>query len=200
MATQWSLDYCLTCDRQTSGEAYCSQNCRLADLESSSVSSSSASSCPTSPTYPFSFLPAIHDASTRDTAAATRASSSTPSASKGFYLPPAFDFASYRQSRQPTSTRPIPVGSFGRNTVSMRPLSINLPIITPTSPPAVRSSHGRAISSPRLLSPSSSQVSLSSIYSYGITESVSRQAKDELREYTNSFDQVRDLKRRMTSS
>ncbi|OKL60727.1 hypothetical protein UA08_04366 [Talaromyces atroroseus] len=47
MATEWSLDFCLVCDQQISGGgAYCSQGCRLADLDqhaSDSVSSYSAS-------------------------------------------------------------------------------------------------------------------------------------------------------------
>ncbi|RDH26671.1 hypothetical protein BDQ94DRAFT_131602 [Aspergillus welwitschiae] len=33
MATEWSLDFCLACDRQTLGEPYCSQACRLAELD-----------------------------------------------------------------------------------------------------------------------------------------------------------------------
>ncbi|OJJ74112.1 hypothetical protein ASPBRDRAFT_29254 [Aspergillus brasiliensis CBS 101740] len=33
MATEWSLDFCLACDRQTLGGPYCSQACRLADLD-----------------------------------------------------------------------------------------------------------------------------------------------------------------------
>ncbi|KAB8199641.1 hypothetical protein BDV34DRAFT_206430 [Aspergillus parasiticus] len=34
MATGWSLDFCLACDRQTLGVgAYCSQYCRLAELD-----------------------------------------------------------------------------------------------------------------------------------------------------------------------
>lgn len=32
MSTEWSLDFCLVCDRQTSGGAYCSQSCRLSEL------------------------------------------------------------------------------------------------------------------------------------------------------------------------
>jgi ECL1/2/3 zinc binding proteins len=47
MATAWSLDFCLVCDQQISGGgAYCSQSCRLADLDqhaSDSVSSYAAS-------------------------------------------------------------------------------------------------------------------------------------------------------------
>lgn len=37
MATEWSLDFCLVCDQQISGGgAYCSQSCRLADLDQQS--------------------------------------------------------------------------------------------------------------------------------------------------------------------
>ncbi|KAJ5160634.1 uncharacterized protein N7482_007638 [Penicillium canariense] len=36
MSTDWSLDFCLVCDRQTSGGPYCSQTCRLAELDSPS--------------------------------------------------------------------------------------------------------------------------------------------------------------------
>ncbi|KAH8693095.1 hypothetical protein BGW36DRAFT_302945 [Talaromyces proteolyticus] len=43
MTTQWSLDFCLVCDQQISGnEAYCSQGCRLADLDQHSSTSASA--------------------------------------------------------------------------------------------------------------------------------------------------------------
>lgn len=35
MSTQWSLDFCLVCDRQTSGGPYCSQSCRLSELDQS---------------------------------------------------------------------------------------------------------------------------------------------------------------------
>ncbi|KAJ5587941.1 uncharacterized protein N7459_003706 [Penicillium hispanicum] len=33
MSTEWSLDFCLVCDRQTLGAPYCSQSCRLAELD-----------------------------------------------------------------------------------------------------------------------------------------------------------------------
>lgn len=36
MSTDWSLDFCLVCDRQTSGGPYCSQTCRLAELDRTS--------------------------------------------------------------------------------------------------------------------------------------------------------------------
>ncbi|KAL4946185.1 hypothetical protein BDV06DRAFT_151734 [Aspergillus oleicola] len=33
MTSEWSLDFCLVCDRQTHGGPYCSQSCRLAELD-----------------------------------------------------------------------------------------------------------------------------------------------------------------------
>ncbi|KAL3459971.1 hypothetical protein BJX64DRAFT_195923 [Aspergillus heterothallicus] len=41
MATEWSLDFCLACDRQTLGGPYCSQSCRLAELDASHETKSS---------------------------------------------------------------------------------------------------------------------------------------------------------------
>lgn len=67
MELDWSPEYCLACDKQTSGEAYCCQSCRLADVETSSYTSESIS--PTS-------------------ANAKRIS--------GLQLGPAFDFAAHR--------------------------------------------------------------------------------------------------------
>ena len=72
MESNWSLDYCLACDKQTLGDAYCSQACRLTDLETSSCNSE-----PVSPSGPLS---------------------SPPSRPQGFYLEPAINFAAYKSS------------------------------------------------------------------------------------------------------
>ena len=84
MELTWSLDYCLACDKQTAGETYCSQSCRLADLEASSTWSGSTS--PTtpgpSPSWP----------------------SYDPSRGSGFYLPPAINFATYKAPVMPSSS------------------------------------------------------------------------------------------------
>ncbi|EEQ86258.1 uncharacterized protein BDCG_01378 [Blastomyces dermatitidis ER-3] len=48
MATAWSLDFCLVCDRQTLGGAYCSQACRLAEMDG--CATTAADSEPSSPT------------------------------------------------------------------------------------------------------------------------------------------------------
>ncbi|GLI73555.1 hypothetical protein PoHVEF18_001773 [Penicillium ochrochloron] len=44
MSTDWSLDFCLVCDRQTSGGPYCSQTCRLAELDRTSTEDEQPSS------------------------------------------------------------------------------------------------------------------------------------------------------------
>lgn len=72
------LDFCLACDKQTIfGGAYCSQACRLADLDR-------ARSPPQSPTSPMT--------------SSSPFASSTPvgSTGSGFYLPPAVNFSNYK--------------------------------------------------------------------------------------------------------
>ena len=72
MDLNWVPDYCLACDKQTECETYCSQSCRLADLEKSSNWSGSTS--PTTPSW----------------------TSSDSNRGSGFYLSPAFNFAAYK--------------------------------------------------------------------------------------------------------
>ena len=139
------LDYCcLNCDKQTSGEAYCSQRCRLADLETSTSGSE-----PSSPANSSTLSNAPHTSS-----------------NNGFYLPPAFDFSAYRRSPPPSASSSRPSSWFSFQ-----------------DEPA----------SPRVLSPSSSHNSLK-------TDALPTRAQTELRSYTNSFDPVRDWKRRMTKT
>jgi hypothetical protein len=55
-------------------------------------------------------------------------------------------------------------------------------------------------SSPRVLTPSSSRSSLTSVQSSSAGDAISSQARSNLQDYTNSFDQVRDWRRRRTTS
>lgn len=80
---EWSHDFCLSCDRQISQSehgAYCSQSCRLADLERASSASGSPTTSGTTWTQ-------------------------GQQSSSGFYLPPALNFSSY-SGRQSTSSSP----------------------------------------------------------------------------------------------
>lgn len=98
-------DYCLNCDRQTYGTPFCSQACRLAELDHSQE--------PTSPSY---------------TNNGSGAQMTQRALKSGFYLPPAFDFSMHRTSRMsPASqlntlstvnTRPSQPTSNGPSTLS----------------------------------------------------------------------------------
>ena len=150
MELTWSLDYCLACDKQTDGETYCSQSCRLADLETSSNWSG-----PTSPTSP-----------------------SNPSQASGFYLTPAINFSKYKASN-PSSSQPT------------SPLTPNFSSQSSTQTASVKT-----------LTPSSSSSSLKSTKSNSSSQAgqLSEQIRTELRGYTDSFDNVRNWRRRMTWS
>lgn len=109
----WSPDYCLSCDRQISQSghgAYCSQSCRLADLER--ASSNSGSSSPT-------------------TAPTSSWQNSNMGTSAGFYLPPPLNFSAM-SGRQSSSAASSPV--------SRSPLSSTPPNHYSTSPYASRPS------------------------------------------------------------
>lgn len=85
---EWSPDFCLACDRQTDGNAYCSEACRLAEYEVSGSAASSPMSS-RSPSWP----------------------TTTRSSHNGFYMGPAYNFSQARaygttQSSQYQPSRP----------------------------------------------------------------------------------------------
>lgn len=170
----WSPDFCLSCDRQSvNGGAYCSQSCRLADLERASGGSSTASSPQTSPT-----------------------SWTTPTPQgNGFYLPPALNFSAM-SDRQTSSALSSPRGSISSSTPP--PMLCQSPQQPTRSPytPTIYSQNGQTST----LYSSPSRTSLSSMQSTSQQDSgfLSDKARNELRDYASSFDLVRDWKRRMT--
>lgn len=168
----WSPDFCLACDRQSSTGAYCSQACRLADIEKAGSEAVS----PTSPAAPASWA------------------SSCLGTGSGFYLPPPVNFAAYKSSSMghPSATFRTPSNSAAQ------------PCYFSNSTPKSQSTSttsSLASSSKRALTPSSSRTSLSSLQTTSTQEGqLSDQARSELRGYASSFDQVRDWKRRMTTT
>ncbi|MCJ1351310.1 MAG: hypothetical protein MMC33_001294 [Icmadophila ericetorum] len=164
MATDWSLDYCFTCERQTAGEPYCSQACRLADLETSTCGSEPVS--PTNEKVPSSWL------------------STSSHTNSGFQLAPAFDFSAYRTG--PSSSIIFRAPTHHSSSASKY---------------STYQTESNSSSSIRALTPSSSRSSLASMQSMPAQgENISSQARNELRDYTNSFDQVRDWRRRVTAT
>ena len=168
MDSKWSPDYCLACDRQTAGGLYCSQACRLAELETSPCGSE-----PSSPTTP-SLAPFW--------------ASTEPRRGSGFYLQPAFDFAAYR----PSTVSPAQAALRGNSMSQMARFTNSFQTLTPSVPLSP---------SNRVLTPSSSRSSLSSISSNSSAGGyLSAQARTELQSYSNSFDVIRNWKRRMNST
>lgn len=163
---EWYHDFCLFCDKQTSQGAYCSQACRLADLERSGYSE---------PVSPLTF-------------SSSQRSSWTPtyytSTSNQFQLPPAVNFAAYRSGTAATSTATSRTVYTHQSTYST---SSNKSSSMATGTP------------PKRLSSSSSRSSLSSITSSSTANGLTDADYTQLRDYSNSFDQVRTWKRRATS-
>lgn len=154
-------DFCLACDKQTIDTPFCSQACRLAELDHSLSSSE-----PNSPGY------------TRQATAQRNPGSVT----SWFQLPPAIDFSSYKRDRTAhLATRPARSALAASHPMDQASTITTLP----------RSSN---------LTSSSSQTSLSSLHtSQSSPGGISEQAWNELRDYASSFDQVRTLKRRMST-
>ena len=159
-ATEWSHDFCLSCDKQTTDGAYCSQACRLADLEKAGGSE---------PASPLSYASSVSASSYGSTGSA---------AGSGFYLSPALNFSAYRNT--PPSPRSSTQSTYFQQSSQYAP------------------SHDRQTN--RSLATSSSRASLSSISSSSGAQGISDQALTQLRSYVSSFDQTRDMRRRMTYS
>ncbi|KAI9886880.1 MAG: hypothetical protein M1823_001316 [Watsoniomyces obsoletus] len=199
MGWGWSPDFCLACDRQTTGGVYCSQACRLADLEraSPSVSPQASTGLDAWPSAaPVSGLP----------------SSSLPLASlsslgsSGFYLPPPIDFSAYR--RQPPSSsssgstervlrqqqQPQQQRDQRHDYMSTHPWPERL------NDRDHQHHYHHGTTRPSLHS-SSSQTSLVSLQSSSTVDDsrLSEETRTELRAYASCFDRLRDLKQRYIS-
>jgi hypothetical protein len=107
---EWSPAFCLACDRQTDGNVYCSEACRLAEYEVASNTSSTASS-PISPRGPVSW-PARQS-------------------SRGFHMEPAYNFS----NAQPYGTTPSPRSSYfyQPSRPQSSPTMRLKPVLTPSS-------------------------------------------------------------------
>ncbi|KAI9748214.1 MAG: hypothetical protein M4579_007285 [Chaenotheca gracillima] len=159
----WSPDYCLSCDNQTSrsDSAYCSQACRLADLAKGHTSPSSSSSSSSSPLTSSNSWP------------------SSPTAHRGFYLPPPLNFAALRSQSSAAPARTSP---------TWQNASSGLTTSTSQSSLASIQSYASSSGSSSTAHPTHG----------GAAPYISEKARRELSDYARNFDQVRDWKRRVT--
>jgi hypothetical protein len=108
----WSPSFCLACDRQTDGNVYCSEACRLAEYDAGSNAGSAASS-PTSSRGPVSWP-------------ATRQSRN------GFFMEPAYNFS----NAQPYGSTPSPRAAhfYQPSRPQSSPIAYSTkPVLTPSS-------------------------------------------------------------------
>lgn len=178
MEMDWTPDFCLACDRQTSGGAYCSQSCRLADLENSSNGSEPAS--PSTPNGIGSW--------------SSRTFTTLRNPPSGFYLPPPINFDAYKARLTHNTPSPTALHPCLQPSKPSYFASISLSQFGPTPKATTRETRSS-------LTTSSSQSSLSSLQSSAYTPDdshLSEHARNELRNYANSFDRARHWKRRIT--
>ncbi|KAF2239256.1 hypothetical protein EV356DRAFT_528531 [Viridothelium virens] len=154
------------------GETYCSQACRLADLER-------ACSLSLSSTTNFQKPAASRSTSQR--------SPTTTSSGSGFHLPPAVNFAAYKSGHQ-SSTQSSGATIHSRSAHGSMGSTV----------PVQASTAGSFSSSEQRLTPSSSGTSLSSMSSLAKDSVSSEEVRNELLGYYAAFDQTRDWKRRRT--
>lgn len=159
-------DFCLNCDRQASNSLYCSQSCRLADLEKASV--------PSSPTI-FN-----HSSSNPQ-----QQQPSWPSS----HFASGFGYSTTPHPRQEDWTRTYTQPSASQE---RSPQSYFMRSDTQAHRPASQGIE-------RSLTPSSSRSSLSSNKSSSNPNAISEQARQELQEYFNAFDQAKASKRRQST-
>jgi len=177
----WSPNYCLNCDKQTAEPHYCSQACRLADLEKSAFSAPVTPSLDYSSSSPYSTL--------------SFSATATNRSNIQIQLPPAFNFAAYRQGSSAATYSP-PSSPRSSATSSQQNYS-TAKYYTSSHSPALHRSASEYPPRQRSLNTSTSRSSLSSIASTS-TSGLSDQALSELQKYSNSFDHMRDYKRRVT--
>lgn len=120
MAELWSHQFCLACDKQveTDAAAYCSESCRLTELERTSSPSSQASSPGLTPSsYPWTTSP-----------------SSKQSPSTKFYLSPAYDFTNAQPyGTTPTTQQQSLFGHYAMGADQTKPAAGPARVLTPSS-------------------------------------------------------------------
>lgn len=197
---------CLVCDKHLrTGQVYCSQACKLAELEKASHSEPAS--------------PATYGSSYGNSALLYMFSDYIPAASqpmpkepqlkpkeRGFYLDPALDFSKYKtvpHNYDPATAACrglMPNGEW--RTVDGSKLNygpfVRDQVYTGKQHTFFATYPAPANGSKGLNSPSS-RASLNSINSVHGSQGISEKDLTQLRGYANAFDQTRELKRRMSS-
>ena len=174
----WSQDFCLACDNANPTDGpYCSEACRLSDTDKSTELENSHTT----------LYSQSHTSRQSDWMA------TTPNRTLGLYLAPAVNFSALRTTAPPTRTVSLP-----SSPQSAASGSYFASTSTSTNASSASRHHHSHSSSRKSLASSSSRSSLSSISTGSSSHGLSDQAIHQLRNYVNSFDHTRDVRRRLT--
>lgn len=171
----WINDVCLSCDRQTAdGQKFCSQACRLIDLERAGHSEPATPSSP--PSWKSAQLPTTTNRS-------------------AFQLAPPVNFSTYKSNNTseslPSSPKTRAPAGQSSNYSYFTTNSSSLSAYSQSSQRGLTTSPSRS---------SLSSISSSATSSTMGTPGLSSEAMSQLRDYSGAFDTVRDWKRRVTLS
>ncbi len=175
----WSPNYCLSCEGQTTEETYCSPACRLAELERGSIGPGTKST--PDQTLSESWLHV------------SRVVSCPQTRTSAFSLAPPIDFAAYRSG----SSRPSTLAAVKRSSLSKMETTEFWDAFWTKDTNSPKSTD--QVKAP--LTASTSHSSLNSIHSSNAShegDRLSDQNRAALRAYADSFDRVRDWRRRVT--
>ncbi|KAF2742426.1 hypothetical protein M011DRAFT_481718 [Sporormia fimetaria CBS 119925] len=172
----WSHDFCLACDRQLEDDGnYCSQACRLADIEKAG-----------------SFKRTASKRSTISSSASNLSSSaSSTSSNQGFYLPPAVNFPPHKAFATSKGFDMEPARLYYYTDSNSSYSRTNTTSAHKTASSTRTSSHKQN------LTPSSSGSSLSSTRSHKTSSraqtasGISAEAERQLADYARAFDTTR---------
>jgi hypothetical protein len=166
--SDWSPDFCLACDKQTDGNVYCSEACRLAEYEKSESDAGSTASSLASP-QGLSWPP------------------SKPS-NNGFYMEPAYNFSKAQPYGTTPSARPSHLYQPSRFCQPSRRPPQSSPETFNTKPVLTPSSSQSSLFSMR------STTSSTAAEPIQLTD----ESRKALKAYANSFDQSRNARRQST--
>ncbi|CAK7275485.1 hypothetical protein SEPCBS57363_006710 [Sporothrix epigloea] len=164
----WDHHFCLTCDKQTDGPAYCSESCRLADYEGATFTPPSGSGSPygvRSSTYGWAMSAAP---SSRSRQLFSLSPTHDSSRAQPYYGPSSSSSAGpYNYTRQPApSTTISSSSSSSRYDTRHNPVFTSASPSTLSLPPTTSSATATtSVTYHHVLTPSSSHSSLSSMQS-----------------------------------
>ncbi|KAI5286168.1 hypothetical protein KEM52_002115 [Ascosphaera acerosa] len=200
MANAWSLDFCMVCDKQTLGGPYCSQACRLSDMDKCpQLEASSAASAPSSCASSACPSPQVRPQSGPAGPATTTTTTTTTMSVSGAALADELSLddgcahpAAAKRARSPS---PLPLDSYESFVRYISPSSVAAAAAAATAAAAAAGTTTSS-STPSTTSPSSSPSAGDAGRTAALTPPLPRDVQVELNNYSGLFERSRAQYRR----